>query len=148
MASALRSWGQPAAANRHVETLALRDLGSMPLSTYLAEGYGLTGDDFKAARPQLDGLKGHVLLLPSPAFGQIEQSLSISNPLRWIGTFTEDLRPADLTPLRSKSATGTLSGGPSGGRYSRGSSSLLKVLVLGIGVVVLAILLFALGFKG
>jgi hypothetical protein len=132
----------------YVETLAIRDLGSMPLSTYLAEGYGLTGEDFRTARPQLDALKGHVLLLPSAVFGQIEQTLSVSNPVRWIGTFTEDLRPADLTPLRSKSASGTLSGGRSGGPFSKGGSTLLKGLVLGVGVVVLAVLFFAFGTKG
>ncbi|MGY9046913.1 hypothetical protein P775_22465 [Puniceibacterium antarcticum] len=131
----------------YVETVAIRDLGAMPLSTYLAEGYGLTGDDFRAARPQLDALKGHVLLLPSAALGRIEQHLKISPPLRWIGTFSEDTRPADLTPLRSKSAKGILSGGPAGGPASRGSSTLLKLLVMGLGIIVLAVLFLAFGFR-
>ncbi|WP_146587017.1 aspartate carbamoyltransferase catalytic subunit [Puniceibacterium confluentis] len=132
----------------YVETVAIRDLGAMPLSTYLTEGYGLTGADFKASRPQLDALKGHVLLLPSAAFGRIEQRLTISNPLRWIGTFVEETRPADLTPLRSKSARGTLSdrGGNESGAL-RGSF-LLKALMLGLGVVLLAVLLLAFGVQG
>ncbi len=129
----------------YVETVAILDLGAMPLSTYLTEGYGLTGEDFRAARPQLDALSGHVLLLPSSAFGQVEQTLAISNPLRWIGTFSEEMRPPELSPLRSTSAKGSLTGGPADGPRSKGGSTLLKALMLGLGVVLLLVVVLAIG---
>ncbi|SNR46976.1 hypothetical protein [Puniceibacterium sediminis] len=129
----------------YVETVAIDDLGAMTLSSYLAEGYGLTGEDFRAARPQLDALSGHVLLLPSAAFGQVEQSLKISPPLRWIGTFSEETRPAELTPLRSKSARGRITDGRASPSW--GDLSQLSGPMLGLGIVLLAILLFAIGVR-
>lgn len=130
-----------------VEVIAIRDLADMSLSSYLAEGYGLTGADFKAARPQLDALKGHVVILPSQAFGGVQQTLTVASPLRWVGTFSEATRPAKLTPLRSDSARGTL-GGASGGASSKGGSTLLKLLLVALAVIVIAVLLVALGRAG
>ncbi len=51
-----------------VEVVNLRDLGEMPLSTYLRQGYELSGDDLKLSARELDSLTGHVLVLPSQAF--------------------------------------------------------------------------------
>ena len=129
----------------YVETVAIDDLGGMPLSTYLAEGYGLSGDDFRGARPQLDALTGHVLLLPSSAFGQSAQQLDVARPLRWIGTFSEETRPADLTPLRSDAARGSLSGDGAGAPASKGSSRTLKILLAALAVIVLLVLLLSFG---
>ena len=127
-----------------VEVVAIRDLGAMTLSTYLAEGYGLAGPDFKAARPMLDALRGHVVLLPSQAFAGTAQTLTVAPPLRWVGTFSEPGRPAKLTPLRSAGARGVLSGGSGGGGFSRGNSVLLKVIVAVLAVIVAAVAILAL----
>lgn len=126
-----------------VEVVAIRDLGEMALSAYLTEGYGLTSTEFKAARPQINALKGHVLLLPSQAFGGVEQTLTISSPLRWIGTFSEDTRPASLNQLRSDGARGSLSGGPSG-PSPRDGNTLRGVLIAAVCVLLLVLGLFVL----
>ncbi|KMK66597.1 hypothetical protein [Puniceibacterium sp. IMCC21224] len=91
-----------------VEVVSIRDLEQMTLSTYLAEGYGLSGSCLESARQQLDGIKGHVLLLPASAFGNVAQTLTIASPLRWVATFSEKTRPASLNPLRSAGAKGVL----------------------------------------
>ena len=120
-----------------VEVVDLRDLGDMPLSQYLINAHDVNGADFETLRPQLDALKGHVLILPSQAFDQTEQTLTISNPLRWIGTFNEPKPTSDATPLRSASAKGVVSGSsdkppPGGGNGFWLVIVVLAMLVAGI----------------
>lgn len=122
-----------------VEVIDIRDLDGMGLSQYLSEAHSVTGDDFRAMRPQIDALRGHALVLPSQAFGAVSQTLTVSTPLRWIGTFGEVRAKRPGPKLRSASAkgvTGTAGAGPAG----RGNSMLLKLLMLGIGIVALLVL--------
>lgn len=93
-----------------VEVITIKDLGDMPLSQYLASAHDLRGRDLDALRPRLDGLTGTVLILPSQAFNQTEQTLAISAPLRWIGTFNEPTPSTSAAPIRTASAKGVGSG--------------------------------------
>jgi hypothetical protein len=97
--------GAKALRNSFVEVIDLRDLGDMSFSDYLVKAHDVSGDAFDAMRTQLDGLKGHALVLPSQAFDQTEQDLVIGTPLRWLGTFNEP-KPAGRGPaVKSASAS-------------------------------------------
>ena len=99
-----------------VEVIDIRDLGDMSLSQYLINAHDVTGKDFQAMRSRLDALTGSALVLPSQAFDHTEQDLTISNPLRWIGTFNEPKTATTAAPIRTNSAkgvVGTVSGGSS-----------------------------------
>ncbi|MFZ5965274.1 aspartate carbamoyltransferase catalytic subunit [Thalassococcus sp. BH17M4-6] len=126
-----------------VEIVTIRDLGDMPLSTYLSEGYGLSGEDFRADRARLDALRGHVVILTSQAFDRTAQTLSIQSPLRWIGTYTDTSKTPVGEPLRSESAKGTLAGGSPAVAGARGSSGVLKLVLAVVGVILLAVIIYA-----
>lgn len=93
-----------------VEVIDIRDLGDMSLSDYLSKAHDIDGPDFDRLRPQLDILRGHVLVLPSQAFDQTEQDLTVSPPLRWIATLNEPRDTPLGAPLRSDSAKGVMGG--------------------------------------
>lgn len=112
-----------------VEVINLRDLGEMPLSQYLVNAHDVSGPEFEQMRGRLDALEGHVLVLPSQAFNQTEQELSISSPLRWIGTFNEPKAATRGAPVKSDSAKGS-GGGASAPRPQRSGSALWFVVVL------------------
>ena len=115
-----------------VEVIDLRDLGEMALSDYLVKAHDVSGSDFDAMRPQLDALKGFVLVLPSQAFNQTEQELTVAAPLRWIGTFNEPAPKKSGAPVRSDSAKG-VGGGQTATEPGKGGSAFwLVVGVLGI----------------
>lgn len=121
-----------------VDVVAIRDLGDMSLSAYLAEAYQLSGGDFRAMRPRIDALRGHVVVLPSQAFAHVSQDLTVASPLRWIGSFEEEAaRPRGLSP-RSKSARSRPAGNGAGPapRDRRGR----VLLLVGLGVLALLIL--------
>lgn len=110
-----------------VEVIAIKDLGDMPLSQYLSNAHDVSGRDFTAMRPRLDALTGTVLVLPSQAFNQTEQSLTISAPLRWIGTFNKATPTTSGVPIRTASAQGFGGGGPA--RPPKKSNTALWVVV-------------------
>ena len=122
-----------------VDVVDIRDLGDMPLSRYMAEAHGAAGEDFKASRPQIDALRGHVVILPSQAFDGTSQDLTIAAPLRWIGTFSEDKPKPRGARIKSDAAKGQGGAAP-GEPPARGNSALLKLILLGIGIVVLLVL--------
>lgn len=126
-----------------IDVVDIRDLGDMSLSQYMVEAHNVSGEDFQAMRSRIDALKGHALILPSQAFAGVSQSLTISTPMRWVGTFSE-VRPRRPGPkLRSASARGqTAAGAGKSGR--NGNSTLLKILMLGIGVTALLVLALSL----
>lgn len=112
-----------------VEVIDLRDLGEMPLSQYLINAHDVSGPDFDATRTRLDALTGFVLVLPSQAFDRTEQELTISSPLRWIGTFNEPRPTTQSAPVRSASAQGSTSGA-SAAEPRQSGSALWFVVVL------------------
>jgi hypothetical protein len=129
-----------------VDVVDIRDLGDMSLSQYMAEAHGVSGDDFRVARPQIDALRGHALILPAQAFATVTQELTVSTPIRWVGTFSEARGKRPGPKLRSQGAAGQTaqpSAGPLAGRS--GGSPLLKLLMLGVGIV--ALLVLALGLR-
>lgn len=127
-----------------VEVVAIRDLGGMSLSHYLSEAHGVTGRDFAAMRGRIDALKGHVVILPSQAFGQTAQTLTISSPLRWIGTFEEDAPSTKSTPIRTDSAKGTTARpDPEDDPLAKGGSPALRALVIAATALTIGILIYA-----
>ena len=121
-----------------VDVVDIRDLGQMSLSQYMVEAHGAAGADFKAARPRIDALKGHALILPSQAFDRQGQTLSIATPIRWIGTFSETKAKPRGTKIETPSARGQTGGKPVA--PGRGGSGLLKVIVIGVAVLALLVL--------
>ena len=129
-----------------VEVVDIRDMGAMTLSQYLVEAHGVQGADFKALRPQIDALRGHVIVLPAQAFDTTSQELTIASPLRWIGTFAEISAKRGAPKLRSASAKGLTSA--EGADAPGASSPLLKYLLIGSGVIILAVAGLAFGIGG
>lgn len=121
-----------------VDVVDIRDLGQMTLSQYMVEAHGAAGPDFKAARPQIDALKGHALILPSQAFDRQSQTLTVASPLRWIGTFSEAKAKTRGARIDTPSAKGQTGGAPAA--PGRGGSGLLKVIVIGVAVLALLVL--------
>ncbi|APZ52821.1 aspartate carbamoyltransferase catalytic subunit [Salipiger abyssi] len=120
-----------------VDVVAIRDLGSMSLSAYLAEAYQLSGEDFRQMAPRIDALRGHVVVLPSQAFDHVSQELSVASPLRWVASFHEETARPRGPALRSKSAAGTISGAPARATPRR---RLLMLALIGLAVLVLLVL--------
>jgi hypothetical protein len=112
-----------------VEIIDLRDLGEMPLSQYLVNAHDVSGPEFESTRTRLDSLDGFALVLPSQAFNRTEQDLSISSPLRWIGTFNEPKAATRGAPIKSEAAKGT-GRGTSVPTQQGGGSVLWLVVVL------------------
>lgn len=126
-----------------VDVVKIEDLGEMPLSAYLTEAHGVTKDSLGASAAEIDGLKGHVVVLPSYAFERRAQTLTVRQPLRWVGSFEENRSPAITPKLASKSAegSGTASAGSAGGK-DHGFGRWLFLAIAAI--LVFAFVLFAL----
>ncbi|MCT4557509.1 MAG: aspartate carbamoyltransferase catalytic subunit [Pelagimonas sp.] len=126
-----------------VEIVDLGDLGEMPLTTYLKEGYGADPAALRPHSDRVNKLRGHVLVLPSAAFDQHSQTLNIAPPLTFIGAFPETASTPAMAPLRSSSASGVLTDVLTGTtQMSRGPKlpPMLLMALLGVGVFVLLLL--------
>lgn len=128
--------------NGFVDVIDLRDLGRMPLSTYLQQAHGVTDAALQGDRARLDALTGHVIALPAQAFDNTTQTLTIQTPLRHLGTYSEIAPSTKGAPLRSASARGTAAAGDTGGLGQSGSN-LLRLLLIGIGILILVALILA-----
>ncbi|WP_101065540.1 aspartate carbamoyltransferase catalytic subunit [Roseovarius salinarum] len=95
-----------------VEVIALDDLAGLGLSAYLSEGHRIPDNQLADMKARLDSLRGHVLVLPSRAFGGQAQTLTPRAPLRLVGTFFEEGDRVKFEPLPAGGARGTLA--PSG----------------------------------
>ena len=125
-----------------VDVVAIRDLGAMSLSTYLAEAHGVPPETLSADAARLDRLRGHVIVLPSQAFARTAQTLNVRTPLRWVGTYEEVKGRTMAAPIRSKSARGSLGGGTSMGEMPSGAlkwalAALVALFVAGVLLVFL-----------
>ena len=122
-----------------VEVVNIRELGDMSLSQYLVNAHDVSDSDLNEMRARLDALTGTVLVLPSQAFNHTEQELTISSPLRWIGTFNEPRAASGRATIRSDAAKGVGSGAKASKPQKSGS---MVWLVFGLlAVVALAIIL-------
>lgn len=93
-----------------VEIFPVSDLTGLGLAGYMVEGLGVADADIMPMRSRLNSISGHVLILPSTAFGGFEATLRPTSPLKWIGTFVEEGAPIKFEPLPSDSASGTTDG--------------------------------------
>ncbi|MFW2540995.1 aspartate carbamoyltransferase catalytic subunit [Primorskyibacter sp. 2E107] len=125
-----------------VDVVDIRDLGDMPLSRYLSEAHSTSGADFTAAKPQIDALRGHVVVLPSQAFDNTSQTLTVAAPLRWIGTFSEEPGKGRGPKLRSNAANGILSSADP--NDPPGSQRTLKLILAAVAVILVLVLAVAL----
>jgi hypothetical protein len=126
-----------------VDVVSIRDLGEMPLTTYLSQAYSVPPSELSADMDRLNKLRDTVLVLPSQAFAHTAQSLTVRTPLRWIGTYQEIKGRKPGAPVRSKSAKGTLGGGSAKG-VSGINPAILRWIMIGAGIVVVAALALAL----
>lgn len=121
----------------YAEVIRLSDLGAMPLSTYLAEGYGIPEDQLAHLRGRLDAMTGHVAVIMSRAFGGAAQTLAVRAPLRFVARLTEAAADTPHVALTTGAARGTLSPapippGPEGsGRLRRWLLGTIVLVVLG-----------------
>ena len=123
-----------------VDVVDMRDLGQMPLTTYLHEAYSVPVEEMRAVAPRLNALRGHVIVLPSQAFARTAQSITARTPLRWVGTYAEPRGQAITPPLRSQGAKGVVGTKP--GKTAGGGSGadprLVRWLILGVLIIVLS----------
>ena len=83
----------------HVDIIDLNDLDEYGLSGYLTEGLGVAKDEVAPLAPRFGILKGRVVVISSPAFGGVAQSLTVRAPLRPLATLNEmreDIRFEEL----------------------------------------------------
>lgn len=123
-----------------VDVVAIKDLGAMPLTQYLAEAYDVSPRTLGADAARIDALEGHVVILPPQAFDGTSQTLTVAAPLHLVGSYGEVRPTARGAKVRSESSRGLASGGaaPAG---RKGRSPVLLWLVLAI-LAVLALVLF------
>jgi hypothetical protein len=70
-----------------VEIFPAGDLAGVGLSGYLAEGLGVAPGELEGARAALDAETGHLVIVPSQAFGGRAATLDPKPPLRPLGAF-------------------------------------------------------------
>lgn len=87
-----------------IEVFPVGDLEGLGLGGYLHTGNDIPLDQIDPLAPQLDQLKGHVLLVLSSAFGGSAQSLNPKSPLRHIATFFTEGTPVTFETLPDESA--------------------------------------------
>lgn len=92
----------------HIDLFDMNDLSGMALADYLSEGHGIPADEIAPLRPQLDRVKGSVMVMRSSAFERLGQTMRVKRPLRWIATFGEARGEQTLEPLTSAAAQGTV----------------------------------------
>ncbi len=123
-----------------IELFNVADLQGLGLTGFLEDGHGIPSDQLAALTPQLDGLTGVVLIIPSRAFADQAQVLTVSAPLRLVGTFYEHREPVSFEPLPAEAAQGNVQTEtkpkPSNAAMS-GRVAMVALLVLALLVVVL-----------
>lgn len=114
-----------------IELFDIADLGDMPLSSYLAEGHGIAGDELREMRGQLDALSGRVLILPSRAFGGAAMTLRTGSALRLVARLEEDVAPAqfDTLPAEGARGSGATPPGPAQPGMRRAALALVALLI-------------------
>lgn len=134
-----------------VELVRLADLEGVGLSGYLAEGLGIAADEVARERARLDRLEGHAVILPSSAFGGVEQHLAPRPPLRHVATLHEE-RPqapgilSESASARPRGETARPGQGVAADPAPRRAPA--RSLVVGAAVVLAAILILVLALSG
>lgn len=109
-AEADAAWGVKealgAAALDHdfVEVFDASDVAEIGLSNYLVQGAGIPEAEIAGDRARLDALKGPLLVVTSGAFRGQAQVLHPEAPLKWQGTWHEEMDPVHFEALPDASA--------------------------------------------
>lgn len=119
-----------------IDIVRLKDLEPMRLSQYLQQAHDVPARALDNDATRLDALRGHVLILPPRAFDHTSQTLTVAPPLVHLGRYGETRPTPRGAPLHSDASTGAPSGGAPA-QPERGGSRLLKLLLAGIGIVIL-----------
>lgn len=136
-AAVMDALGADGALNgQEIELFDLGDLGAMPLSEYLVEGHGIAKADIAEMRPQIDGLTGRVLILPSRAFGGRATVLRPGRGLRLVARFEEDVPEVRFERLPAGGAAGSLAPSAGPGHSRRAARLAAVVFFAGLAVLV------------
>ncbi|SMX37739.1 aspartate carbamoyltransferase catalytic subunit [Maliponia aquimaris] len=126
-----------------VDVVAIKDLGPMRLSQYLAQAHEVSARAMGKDAARIDALEGHVVILPPRAFDGTSQTLTISAPLALIGSYAE-LAPAGRgAPITARSAQGS-SGGGAPAQPGKAGSTALKLILTAVALVLGGVLWVAL----
>ena len=125
-----------------IELFDVGDLQAFPLADYLAEGHGISAADLSPKRPQLNGLKGRVLILPSRAFDGRAMEMRVGPALRLVGRFTEEVAPVRFAPLPDGGAAGSIAAGAGKGA---GRQRAARWLAFGFFAIMAAVLALVIG---
>lgn len=125
-----------------VEVFPSKVLEGLGLTRYLAEGYGIPEEDMAGKAAALDALKGLVILIPSTAFGGIEQVLEPSPALRFIGTFHEPKTAPPKKMVETDAAKGLISPQSRAEANSQSQVRYSWIIALGALVIAAALVLF------
>lgn len=122
----------------YVEIFPVSNLDDMGLPGYLTEGYSIDPDDLRDDRQFLGNIRGHVALISSGAFRGKAQTLRLSHPLIWLGTWSEPRPELDLAPIRSDAAQGTTGdvGAPGKPRFPRWLGWALPLAGIALGTLI------------
>ena len=127
-----------------VEVFPVSDLAEMGLAGYLVTGLGAAEDQVTPFQSQLDGIRGHVVIVLSSAFGGEAMALSPRAPLRPVVTVREPLPMPSFTPLTSEGASGQLGPPVAEAPAPAGRSRLPLYAILALILAVIAVLAFIL----
>lgn len=125
-----------------IEVFDVKDLAEIGLAEYLWDANGMNEADVKPMTPQLDTLKGHVLLVHSMAFNGREANMAPQSPLRHIATFSEPQPRTTLARLEAESAKGNVASAPA--QTATATSARSGSLVLGLVALIVAALVITL----
>ena len=89
---------------RYVDVFPVSRLAGLSLTDYLIEGHGIPPETLDEYAQDLNGLRGHVAVISSAAFGDGARRLEVGPPLRHVATLAEDRPELHFGDLPSESA--------------------------------------------
>jgi hypothetical protein len=110
-AAIARALGAPDLDPAHMDVFPVSRIAALGLPAFLVEGHGIPPAALEKDAATLDALDGLVALVSSAAFGPEPRTITVSPPLRLVGTWAEDIPPVRFSPLPSDGADGLLAGG-------------------------------------
>lgn len=117
-----------------VDVVAIKDLGPMRLSQYLAQAHEVSARALGPDAARIDALQGHVVILPPRAFDGASQTLTISPPLSLVGSYAEVAPTRGGPAVTARSAQGA-GGGGAPARAGQGGSTMLKLILTAVALV-------------
>ncbi len=123
-----------------VDVVAVKDLDPMSLAQYLAQAYDVSATALGADAARIDGLQGHVVILPPQAFGGTSQVLTVAAPLRLIGSYGGASPKPRGAKVTADTARGLAASGAGPTTKGQGGSRTLLVVLAVIAVLALVLL--------